>query len=172
MRSRAKRGHTNIQVAVIDLDVCRAKNPAIPFASGIAHDGPCIHALSGLLDLDDKYPRFANMADEILVYDNIPADAIISIVCYEKIFPLLPAEFQDSLPPSPPEFRVFHDQCARRLANGGKWDPEQRGEMSAEISLLLLGGAYTKLSTLIIASSVKETRIKPSRLKLEGAVSG
>ncbi|CUA71463.1 Apolipoprotein N-acyltransferase [Rhizoctonia solani] len=150
---RANHPNPNVRIAVIDLNACLNASKGISIPALGYNNLPFIHALSGLGNAEVKFQRFADMADEILIYQKVPASAVISIWPFDSCMSTLPSQFTHSLPPAISEqacreFRSNHKTVGDRFLEewrDGEWDAGQVGELSATAALILLHDAHTRL---------------------------
>ncbi|CAE6496315.1 unnamed protein product [Rhizoctonia solani] len=133
---------SNIRIAVIDLDACLAASPGI-------------HALSALANAEVTSRCFADVSDEILIYRQIPASAVISIWSFDRCnMSALPSQFVHPLPssenaPGWPQ-RFWSSYCAvasqfLKDQREGRWNAGEVGMACADVTLAMLKDAYTRL---------------------------
>ncbi|KAH7319533.1 hypothetical protein B0J17DRAFT_685930 [Rhizoctonia solani] len=146
---------SNIKIAVVNLGMCLEANRRTPVLALGYNDLPFIHALSGLSKevKSLRLRRFADVSDEILIYHQIPASAVISIWALDGVW-ALPRQFTDPLPPLnpmpgwPPDFRSIHRAVSHKFLNdkkNGKWNAGEAGILCSIVALALLQDAYTRL---------------------------
>ncbi|CAE6455457.1 unnamed protein product [Rhizoctonia solani] len=126
----------NVRIAIVDLDACLDAREGASIPSLGYNHLPFIHALSGLSSAVINSQRFADMADEILIYQKVPPPAVISIWQFNSCLSFLPKQFIHSLPPSV-------DPKTGTMANG---NASRVGESCATAALGLLHDAYARLA--------------------------
>ncbi|KAH7319535.1 hypothetical protein B0J17DRAFT_773134 [Rhizoctonia solani] len=146
-------GRRNVRIAIIDLAGCQAANKNVSIPS-LGYDRlSFIHSISGLSSAEIIFKRFAGMSDEILIYEKIPASAVISIWHFNNRMSALPIQYIHYLPPCADpdlaqDFRSNHNAVAAQFLEerqNKKWDATREGESCATAALVLLHEGYIRL---------------------------
>ncbi|EUC54143.1 hypothetical protein RSOL_031330 [Rhizoctonia solani AG-3 Rhs1AP] len=144
----------NVRIAIIDLDACLNADEGTSIPSLGYNHLPFIYALSGLSSAEINSRRFADMADEILIYQKVPPSAVISIWQFDSGLSSLPRQFTHSLPPSVDSewaqgFRANHELVVDQFLqdwHNSEWDASRVGESCATVALVLLHDAYVRIA--------------------------